>query len=270
VAPSPYSGLVKRPQPQEPRAWWRLLLWPGRTSSSWAWRFAAPVAFACAGLLAATSAINARGTDLRGGRNESLIQIVGSERAKVVSLNQQTSLLEAQVAALTQSLSGGPADALQHRIDAVSIPSGLRALAGPGIVVTLNDAPRGQEVPEGVDPKLLVVHSEDIQAVANALWTGGAEGMSLQGNRVISTTGIKCVGNTVVLQGVPYAPPYRIVALGDPSAMYRALLDSPGVRNYRDYVPPPYNLGWSVRTSERLGVPAYVTPVALQYARPAG
>jgi uncharacterized protein YlxW (UPF0749 family) len=260
---------VIRPGAHEPRAWWRRLLWPGRTSTSWGWRFAGPVAFACAGLLAATSAINARGTDLRGGRNDSLIQIVGTERAKVVSLNRQTSTLQAQVAALTKSLSGGPADVLQRRIDALTVPAGLRAMSGPGIVVTLNDAPRGEEVPEGTDPDVLVVHSQDIQAVANALWAGGAEAMSLQGNRVISTTGIKCVGNTVVLQGVPYAPPYRIVALGDSSALYRALLASPGVQTYREYVPPPYNLGWSVRTSTDVHVPAYTTPVALEFARPA-
>ena len=53
------------------------------------------------------------------------------------------------------------------------------------------------------------MHQQDIQAVVNALWAGGAEAMTIQGQRVISTTGIKCVGNTVVLHGVPYSPPYR-------------------------------------------------------------
>lgn len=257
------------PSQHEQRAWWRRLLWPGRASSSWGWRFAGPVAFTCAGLLAATSAINARGTDLRGGRNTSLIEIVGTERAKVESLNRQTNALEAQVAALSKSLSGGQADVLQARIATVGVPAGLRALTGPGIVVTLNDAPRGQEPPDGIDPNLLVVHQQDIQAVTNALWSGGAEGISLQGNRIISTTGIKCVGNTVVLQGVPYAPPYRIVALGNPTRMYHALTTSPEVHNYRDYVPPPYNLGWAVRTSDSLRVPGYVAPIALEYAKPA-
>jgi uncharacterized protein YlxW (UPF0749 family) len=86
---------------------------------------------------------------------------------------------------------------------------------------------------------------------------------------VVATTGIKCVGNTVVLQGVPYAPPYRIVALGKPVRMYHALLASPEVNTYREYVAPPYNLGWSVRTADPLTVPAYVAPLALEYAQPA-
>lgn len=231
---------------------------------------AAPLAFACAGMLAATSAINARGTDLRGGRNTSLIQVVGTERSKVESQKQQAAALQAEVDALTKGLSGGQIDALQRRLDVVGTPAGMRALSGPGIVVTLDDAPRGEDVPAGTDPDLLVVHQQDIQAVINALWAGGADGISLQGNRLVSTTGVKCVGNTVVLQGVPYAPPYRVVALGRPGRLYDALNRSPEVANYRDYVPPPYNLGWSVRTSGSLDVPAYVGTVALQFAKPVG
>ncbi len=242
---------------------------PGRTSRSWGWQFAGPLAFACAGLLAATSAINAQGTDLRGGRNTSLIEIVSTERAKVEAQKRQEAALQAQVDALAKGLSGGQVDVLQRRIDTLGLPAGLRSLTGPGIVVTLNDAPRDQEVPAGTDPDLLVVHQQDIQAVTNALWAGGAEGISLQGNRIISTTGIKCVGNTVVLQGVPYAPPYRIVALGPTASMYRALQSSPEVRNYRDYVPPPYNLGWSVRSSPQLRIPGFRAPIALAYAEPA-
>jgi uncharacterized protein YlxW (UPF0749 family) len=255
-------------QPDQ-RPWWRRLLWPARTTRSWGWRFAGPVAFACAGLLAATSAINARGTDLRGGRNTSLIEIVGTERSKVEAQKEQVDALGAQVEDLTKSLSGGQIDVLQGRIDTVGLPAGMRGLTGPGIVVILNDAPRDQDVPDGADPDLFVVHQQDIQAVANALWAGGAEGISLQGNRIVSTTGIKCVGNTVVLQGVPYAPPYRIVAVGNSAAMYRALQASPEVDTYRDYVPPPYNLGWSVRLSRSLRIPGFTAPISLEYATPA-
>ena len=245
------------------------MLLPGRGGRAWGWRLVAPIAFICAGLLAATSAINARGTDLRGGRDTSLIEIVGSERAKVEALQRQESSLEAQVQALAANLSGGEMDSLQRRIDAVGTPAGRAPMRGPGIVVVLDDAPRDEEPPAGTDPNLLVVHQQDIQAVTNALWAGGAEGISLQDNRIISTTGIKCVGNTVVLQGVPYAPPYRIVALGRPLALYRALLASPEVQNYRDYVPPPYNLGWSVRTAESLHIPGFSAPIDLAYAEPA-
>ena len=81
---------------------------------------------------------------------------------------------------------------------------------GPGLTVTLDDAPERRDRLGGhATPNDLVVHQQDIQAVVNALWAGGAEAMTIQGQRVIATTGIKCVGNTVVLHGVPYSPPYR-------------------------------------------------------------
>lgn len=256
----------------EPRAGSRLRRFrPGRSDRAhrgWGWRLAAPVAFVCAGLLAATSAINAQGTDLRGGRNDSLIEIVSTERAHVESLQAQRDALQEQVNALGESVNGDQMSRLQRSLDRLAAPAGLRSLSGPGLAVTLDDAPRGEQVPPGTDPNLLLVHQQDIQAVVNALLSGGAEGVSLQGHRIISTTGIKCVGNTVVLEGVPYAPPYRIVAVGDPTAMFKGLLSSPEVRNYRDYVLPPYNLGWSVREDSALSVPGYTGPVSLEYASP--
>ncbi len=254
-------------QQQTPGRWSRLL-WPGKATSRWGWRLAVPVAFGCAGLLAATSAINARGTDLRGGRNVSVIEIVSTERAKVEAQQQKTQALQSQVDALSARVNGDQMNGLEARLGTIEAPAGLRSLTGPGLVVVLDDAPAGEDAPAGKDPNLLLVHQQDIQAVANALWAGGADGISLQGQRIISTTGIKCVGNTVVLQGVPYSPPYRLVAVGNPSAMYRALLASPDVRNYRDYVPPPYNLGWSLRQSAQLRIPAYSGPLTLQYAEP--
>ena len=96
--------------------------------------------------------------------------------------------------------------------------------------MTLSDAPKSEVDRAAKDGDTtadqLVVHQQDIQAVVNALWSGGAEAMTLQKQRVVSTTGIKCVGNTVVLHGVPYAPPYVITAVGDVDAMQRPLDDS--------------------------------------------
>ena len=100
---------------------------------------------------------------------------------------------------------------------------GFEEVHGPAVTVVLSDAPKDEidsAVEKGeVTADQLVVHQQDIQAVVNALWAGGAEAMTLQKQRVISTTGIKCVGNTVVLHGVPYAPPYEITAIGDLDAL---------------------------------------------------
>lgn len=79
--------------------------------------------------------------------------------------------------------------------------------------------------------------------MVNALWSGGAEAMTIQGQRAISTTGMKCVGNTVVLHGIPYAPPYVISALGDQRRLREALHASEPIRIYQQYV-EAYGLGY--------------------------
>ncbi|MGH3500936.1 MAG: DUF881 domain-containing protein [Nocardioidaceae bacterium] len=265
MAQGPRSG-KRTPAPGRLRRWLADAL-HGR--SLW-WRLSVPLACACAGLLAMTSMVNAHGTDLRAGRSStSLVEVVSQQRHEVQSLRAETRQLQAQVDQLSTHVKGGGVDKLQAKLNRMEQPVGLQAVSGSGLVVTLDDAPRGEaESDTDIDPNLLVVHQQDIQAVVNALWAGGAEAISLEGKRIITTTGIKCVGNTVVLQGVPYSPPYDIVAIGDPTKLYDALLASPEVQNYRDYVGPPYNLGWSLRSSNDLDVPAHAAPLALNYAEP--
>jgi hypothetical protein len=102
-----------------------------------------------------------------------------------------------------------------------------------------------------VDENWLVIHQQDIQAVVNALWAGGAEAMSIQDQRVISTTGIKCVGNSVVLHGVPYLPPYKITAIGDRRKLQKALDDSQYIENLQDYV-VKFQLGYEVKNESSI------------------
>jgi uncharacterized protein YlxW (UPF0749 family) len=115
--------------------------------------------------------------------------------------------------------------------------------------VILDDAPASVAA-NGIEPDLLVVHQQDIQAVVNALWSGGAEAMTIQEQRVISTTAVKCVGNTVVLHGIPYAPPYRIRAIGDPLRLHAALACSGRSRSISNTLRP---MGWSFARSRRTG-----------------
>ena len=71
--------------------------------------------------------------------------------------------------------------------------------------------------------------------MVNALWAGGAEAMMLQDQRVISTSAVRCVGNTLILQGRVYSPPYVITAIGDVEGMRQRLDADPSVTIYRQY-----------------------------------
>ena len=223
---------------------------------------------ALGGLLFVTSATNARGTDLRAGRYLDLPGLVQARSARVESLRTQAQQVQAEIEALSRDVDSAPLRRIDRAIARLQPAAGLTAVEGPGLVVTLTDAPRDEET-EDLDPDLLVVHQQDLQAVVNALWAGGAEAMTLQGQRIVATTGIKCVGNTVVLHGVPYSPPYRIAALGDPEALRQGLDRSEAVSRYLEYVAPPYNLGWSLRERASITVPGYDGTLDVDHARTA-
>jgi uncharacterized protein YlxW (UPF0749 family) len=85
------------------------------------------------------------------------------------------------------------------------------------------------------------------------------------GVRVISTGAVRCVGNTLILYGRVYSPPFVITAIGNPDAMRVALDASPGVSIYRQDA-AAWGLGYQVRTEGDVTLPAYDGSTALQYA----
>lgn len=215
-----------------------------------------------AGLLMTVAAFAARGTDLRADRNANLRDLIVSQGHRNEQLRTDVDRLRAET---EQMGDGGGPGGHDSRLARVEHGAGLRAVGGPGVRVTLTDAPNDVK-PAGVDDDALVVHQQDIQAVVNALWAGGAEAMSIQGQRVIATTGIKCVGNTVVLHGVPYAPPYLIEAIGDAGRMRASLDGNDAVRVYRQYV-DAYGLGYSVEDVNQLQLSAFSGSWGIDRAR---
>jgi uncharacterized protein YlxW (UPF0749 family) len=153
--------------------------------------------------------------------------------------------------------------------DAIAGAAGLDPVTGPALSVTLNDAPALPGKERGsVPPDYLVVHQQDVQAVVNALWTGGAEAMTLQGQRVISTSAVRCVGNTLLLHGVVYSPPYVVQAIGNPQKLEHALDAAPDVVIYKQYV-TAYQLGYKVVVQSDVTMPAFSGALTLAHARPA-
>ncbi len=230
------------------------------------WRVGAPIATAVAGLLFVASSISADGSDLRGGTTD-LPTLLNDRQRTVDGARAEVRQLRGDVQALTASVSDIQVDAVRERVAELQPAAGLTEVRGRGLRITLDDASREGIEDSEQDPNLLIVHQQDIQAFVNALWASGASGISLQGQRLISTTGIKCVGNTVLLHGVPYSPPYRINAVGDPDEMFAALAESPGVGAYQAFV-RIHGLGLSVELAQSVVIRAYDGSPRLESAQP--
>lgn len=217
-----------------------------------------------AGLMISTGAIVSRGSDLRPDRTDNLQGLVAAQADHNRDLREAAAELRDEISELAQEQDPDPR--IEAELDAAGLAASTTAVTGPGIRVVLTDAPADVK-PPGVSDDDLIVHQQDIQAVTNALWQGGAEAMSIQGQRVISTTGIKCVGNSVVLHGVPYAPPYVVEAIGNQEQLAAALEESHAVTIYRQYV-AAYGLGYAADPVARLELPAFAGATGISLAQP--
>lgn len=235
-----------------------------------AWRSAVVLVTAAAGLLFVASAHTAKGTELRSAGRGRLTELIAAQQREVESLNATAARLRAQVEQTTADAARGNSRIADLRAEntALGLPVGLAALRGPGVTVSLDDAPRlapGEQRPGNPTPDDLVVHEQDVLAVINAMWAGGADAVSVMGERIVATSTVRCVGNTLLLHGAVYSPPFVVSAIGDPDRLERALDESAGVRLFRSFV-AAYGLGFDEQPVRDVAMPAYTGALQLAHS----
>ncbi|MCH4209684.1 DUF881 domain-containing protein [Bifidobacterium sp.] len=195
-------------------------------------------------------------------------ELVEQRVGRVRALQDDVKELSSQIATLN-TITAGTGSATDSSGDDAGSNTILPAVEGPGITVTLDDSPlwRNSVGDSGSSSTIdyYVIHQEDIEAVVNALWKGGAESMMIQDQRVLFNSAVQCAGNVLVLQGKQYSPPYTISAIGDPDELADALAGSPGIQIYKQYV-RAYGLGWDVETKDNQRFPQSALLQPLQYA----
>lgn len=249
--------------PPTPRRRWRI----GRQLT--VWTILVPLVAVLAGALFSASSGAAQGTDLRSAAS-GLADVIREETRQATLRAAEVTRLQDEVASLTE-LRTDRDEAVASILDSASRyaqEAGTVPVTGPGVAVSLTDSPlRGDQVPEGLTVDDLVVHQQDVQGVVNALWRGGAEAMMIQDQRVISTSAVRCVGNTLILQGRVYSPPFVITAIGDQDRLQEALENDRAVQIYQEYVQAA-GLGYAVEVLDQIEAPAYSGSVGLQHATP--
>lgn len=236
------------------------------------WRLGVPAVCLAAGLLLGTTYGVSGGDEIRRSDSPRLVDLVRESQASVDRLSAEQGALTLQIDHHHGGSPGADAAlaAITRRGDLLATDAGLTPLRGPGLVVTLNDAQRDAQgrFPRDASPDDLVVHQQDIQAVINALWTAGAEGIQVQDQRIIATSAPRCVGNTLLLNGRTYSPPYVIAAIGDAAAMQSALAAAPLVTLYKRYA-VRFGLGYSEEARE-VDLVGHSESVRMKYAQPLG
>jgi len=237
---------------------------PQRRTRPSAWALVVPLVALLAGALFATSYATAHGTELRSAGRD-LPGLIADQNRDVATKAEQVRALQSEVDQLSTQAAPGDAQvqSLQQQAAVLAPFVGTQAVRGPAVSVSLDDAHRSAaSLPKPYGPDDIVVHQQDVQGVVNALWAGGAEAMMIQDQRVIATSAVQCVGNTLLLQGRVYSPPYVIKAIGNPTSLKAALDRDPQVRIYREWV-DAVGLGYDVATTDQADFPAYTGTIDL-------
>jgi uncharacterized protein YlxW (UPF0749 family) len=242
---------------------------PRRPGHRTVWTVLVPVVALIAGLLFATSGKTALGTDLRAGENTQLSSLVEQRNRVIARQQQELADLQARIQQLTDQAASrnGAVAAAQAQGAAGMATAELTPVSGAGMQITLDDAPRetGGGLPSGARADDLLIHQSDVQGVVNALWAAGAEGVAIMGQRLIATSAVRCVGNTLLLHGRTYSPPFVVTAVGNADEMRRRLAESAEVALLQAAV-HDFGLTYAVRDVRSVDLPAYDGPLDMEYA----
>jgi uncharacterized protein YlxW (UPF0749 family) len=217
--------------------------------------------FAIAGAMFIASASASQDGILRLDRTGGLREAITARAEQNIDLKGDVDRLAAEVAALqSQTDPGFALERTNEQIAALSPMVGLTEVVGPGVTVTLDDAKAPTPLPDGLTGDDYIVHQQDVQGVVNALWRSGASGVTVMGERLISTSAVRCVGNTVILQGRVYSPPFVIAGVGDLDRMTAALDEDESVQFFRQWA-GVVGMRYEQQVSRELALPPYTGPL---------
>lgn len=156
-----------------------------------------------------------------------------------------------------------PTADVAEQLELAQLHAGLIPMSGPGVVVTLDDSTR--PVQPGENPMTFILHDEDVLLAVNELAAGGAEAISINGQRIIGRSEIRCTGPTITINGVRTAPPIVITAIGNPDVLESSINMRNGIADELK----TWGIQVSVKKESGVTVPAYKGSLKLQFGQPA-
>jgi uncharacterized protein YlxW (UPF0749 family) len=191
-------------------------------------------------------------------------------QAEVTSLNADKSRLETLV---SESGAGSKKmQALNKELQDTKAFAGLAPVSGPGVIVTLRDAPKGKvkalTKALGVEysPEEYIIHDMDIFQLVNELRTAGAEAIAINDQRITATSPIRCEGPTIRINWTQVGVPLKIQAIGDPVALSSGLQMAGGVMDPAQSTLAAFGMV-SLSKETKIDIPAYGGITTFKYGR---
>ena len=217
------------------------------------------------GLIFGIIVITPSGEGPSGGRQTNLIDAVEELTDERQTLVERLSGLRDEVADVEKDAASdqGVLAAFTEEDNLIKARAGLLSVRGPGLEIVLDDAP---VIPPEENPQDYVIHDYDLMVVVNALWSGGAEALSINDLRVVSQTAVRSVGSTILINSQLTAAPYRVQAIGDPQLMAIALQEDRATSGLIEDAVDRLGLVVDVSESDDMVLPGYTGSLNFSHA----
>ena len=153
-------------------------------------------------------------------------------------------------------------EALSKDIENIKMGAGVLSMQGPGISIVIDDSKKQSKTGENLN--LYLIHDDDILKVINELRAAGAEGISINEQRLIATSEIRCAGPTLSVNNTRYSPPYEIKAIGDSQTLENALKMRGGVVETLQF----WGIQITIKTENNVILPAYKSQFRFEHSKP--
>ena len=148
---------------------------------------------------------------------------------------------------------------LRDRVTLLEFTAGVTDISGPGVSVVMEDSTARNVTGNEAD---YLIHDSDLLRVINELRAAGAEALSLNGERILATSEVRCAGPVVTINGVQKSAPFTIFAIGDSDTLYDALTMRNGVVDILE----AWKISVKVVRSDQLTIPGYGGRLEYRYA----
>ena len=194
-------------------------------------------------------------------RAQELQTLLNDEKEKNESLAADLESAKAQITELRKNTDESFAAVIEEQLENAEKLAGMVALSGPGLTVTMNDVKKNNI---SITGDSAIIHDSDIRTVVNELFASGAEAISINGERLVSTSSIRCVGPTVLVNNTRLSVPFLITAIGDGKTLEAGLIVKGGVVDTLT----PWGIDITIAQHSKVEVPAYSGVTTFKYAQP--
>ena len=182
------------------------------------------------------------------------------EKSDSAEIDLEKSVKKLEELRQTSTANGNSSEEKQNELKMYNQILGLTDVTGEGIIMTVKDS---MQTTSAIDMNNLIIHDSDLRSLVNELSNAGAEAISINDERIVSTTAITCAGNVILINGNKVGSPFIINAIGNQESLYGAITRAGGYT----YGLRARSIQVDTKKSDNVHISKYTGALSFKYAK---